>query len=115
MFCKKCGKEINESFVVCPYCGEDTNDEAKSDFGSSSRSSYNQNYNQPQNYDSGSIGWAFLGFFFPLVGLILYLVWKDDKPKSAKAAGKGALVVVILYAILVIAAIICVSVSAALV
>lgn len=46
--------------------------------------------------DSGSFGWAVLGFFIPLVGLILYLVWKDSKPNSAKSAGRGALVSVII-------------------
>ena len=46
----------------------------------------------PQSNDSGSFGWAVLGFFIPLVGLILWLVWKDSKPKSAKMAGIGALV-----------------------
>lgn len=54
------------------------------------------------NNDSGSFGWALLGFFFPLVGLILYIVWKDEKPKSAKRAGKGALVSVILYLIIMV-------------
>ena len=54
------------------------------------------------NNDSGSFGWALLGFFIPLVGLILYLVWKDEKPKSAKRAGKGALVSVILYLIIMV-------------
>ena len=53
-------------------------------------------YQQPaysqQSNDSGSFGWAVLGFFIPLVGLILWLVWKDTKPKSAKMAGIGALV-----------------------
>ena len=59
--------------------------------------------NSPAYYnDSGSFGWALLGFFIPLVGLILYLVWKDEKPKSAKRAGKGALVSVILYLIIMV-------------
>lgn len=47
-------------------------------------------------YDSGSIGWAVLGFFVPLAGLILFIVWKDTKPLCAKKAGIGALVGVIL-------------------
>lgn len=34
--------------------------------------------------------------FIPVVGLVLFLVWKDQKPKTAKAAGIGALVSVIL-------------------
>ena len=43
-----------------------------------------------------------LGFFIPIVGLILYLVWKDEKPKSAKRAGQGALVSVIIYVIIMV-------------
>lgn len=35
----------------------------------------------------------------PVVGLILFLVWKDQKPRTAKAAGIGALVSVILWVI----------------
>ena len=33
----------------------------------------------------------------PIVGLVLFLVWKDTKPRNAKAAGIGALVSVIQY------------------
>ena len=25
MYCKKCGKEVNESFAACPYCGTSLN------------------------------------------------------------------------------------------
>ena len=50
--------------------------------------------------DSGSFGWAVLGFIIPLVGLILFLVWRDTKPKCAKKAGVGALVSVILSVVL---------------
>lgn len=46
--------------------------------------------------EGGTAGWAILSFFFPIVGLILFIVWKDSKPKSSKAAGKGALINVIL-------------------
>ncbi len=45
--------------------------------------------------DSGSIGWGFLRFFFPIVGFILWLVWNDSAPRNAKKAGIGALVGVI--------------------
>ena len=62
---------------------------------------YQQPYNQaqpayaqqaPQVNDSGSIGWAILSFFIPIVGLILFLVWRTTKPKTAKVAGIGALI-----------------------
>ena len=45
--------------------------------------------------DKGGFLWGLLGCCIPLVGLILYLVWKDTKPKTSKAAGIGALVSVI--------------------
>jgi len=46
--------------------------------------------------DKGGFLWGLLGCCIPIVGLILFLVWKDSKPKTAKAAGIGALVSVCL-------------------
>ncbi len=51
---------------------------------------YGQPYYNP-NGDAPSIGFGVLGFLIPLVGLILYCVWKQDKPMRANSAGKGAL------------------------
>ena len=45
--------------------------------------------------DGPSVGFAVLSFFFPLIGLILYLVWKDSCPLKARSCGKGALIGVI--------------------
>lgn len=74
-FCKNCGAEIDEKAVVCVHCGVATNVGEEKAVN-----------------DSGSGGWGVLGFFFPIVGLILYLVWKDNKPKTAKMIGKWALI-----------------------
>ena len=78
-FCSKCGKEVVDEAVICPNCGCSTEN------------------NVPANTagDSSSFGFALLGFCIPIVGLILYLVWKDTSPLKAKSAGKGALVSVI--------------------
>ena len=86
MYCKNCGKEIDDLAVVCPNCGVATGN------------------NQPASDDTGSIGWGLLGCCIPIVGLILFLVWRDTKPKNSKAAGIGALISVgcsILYWVLV--------------
>ena len=72
-FCKNCGKEIAENAVACEFCGEA----------------------QSPVVDNGGFGWGLLGCCIPVVGLILFLVWKDTKPKTSKAAGIGALVSVI--------------------
>lgn len=77
MFCQNCGKEIDDNAVVCIYCGVSTK-------------------TTPDVVDNGGIGWGLLGCCIPLVGLILFLVWKDTKPNSAKSAGIGALISVVL-------------------
>lgn len=54
--------------------------------------------------DNGGFLWGLLGCCIPIVGLILFLVWKDTKPKTAKAAGIGALVsvcIAVVYYIIV--------------
>ena len=50
----------------------------------------NQEFQNPQ--DKGSFGWAVLGFFVPIAGLIMFLCWRENRPKDAKKAGVGALV-----------------------
>lgn len=72
-YCKNCGSQIDDQAVVCPHCGISQN-------------------NAPAVVDNGGFGWGVLGCCIPIVGLILFLVWKDTKPKTAKAAGIGALV-----------------------
>lgn len=66
---------------------------------------YQYQYQQPTaTDDTGSIGWGVLGFFIPIVGLILFLVWNSTKPRNAKSAGIGALVSVILSVVIYIIA-----------
>ncbi len=57
---------------------------------------------QIKNQDRGGFAWGCLGFCIPIVGLILWLVWRDEKPKTAKAVGIGALVSAIIGAIFVV-------------
>lgn len=114
----------------CPHCGAQQEDAARfcSDCGSAfpaaqpayNQQAYNQpTYNQPtygqQPYarpsapaekPAGRTLYAVIGFFFPLVGFILWLLLKGDREGDARKAGKGALISVILGAILSIALII---------
>lgn len=62
--------------------------------------------------DNGGFLWGLLGCCIPIVGLILFLVWKDSKPKTAKAAGIGALVSVIIAVIYYIIAFVILGVGA---
>ena len=52
----------------------------------------NQKTTTSNESDTTTVLFCILGFCFPIVGLILYLVLMNDKPASAKAAGIGALI-----------------------
>lgn len=70
MFCSKCGKEVRDEAVICPYCGcaiqkQDTN---------------------------SAIGYGIIGFLIPIVGLTLFIIYKDNYPKRSKTAGIGAII-----------------------
>lgn len=97
MYCKNCGKELPEGSKFCSNCGQSTED--NNNFGNDYN---NQSAHQTSSNDSGSFGWAVLGFFIPIVGLVLYLVWRDTAPNNARMAGKGALISVIISAIIFI-------------
>lgn len=79
---------------------------------SANRGSKSQNVSATQSQQTDSegstVGWGILGFFIPIVGFILWLIWKDEHPARAKSAGIGCLVSiclgvvgVILYVVLV--------------
>ena len=74
MYCRNCGKKIDDSSAYCINCG------TKMD-----------NYNAETD-DRSSFGFAILGFFIPIVGLILFFIYEEKNPKRAKSAGKGALI-----------------------
>ena len=78
-FCRNCGNQLTDGAAFCANCGSV------------------QNTNVPASRtDNGGFWWGVLGCCVPIVGLILFLVWKDTKPNTAKSAGKGALISVIL-------------------
>lgn len=79
MYCTKCGKEIDNDAIICPGCGCATGNPLPTS-------------EQKNSLDAPSIGYAILGFFFPLIGLILFLVWRKELPLRAKSCGKGALI-----------------------
>jgi len=84
-YCRNCGKEMADDAVICTSCGVPVSEKA---------------YKKVTSQDSGGFGWNILGFFVPLVGLILFLVWKEEKPVTAKAVGLGALIGVITEVVL---------------
>lgn len=93
MYCSKCGVALVDG--KCPVCGRA---EAPNNNSNANNST---NQQQPQTiYISGekdgkNAGYNVLSFFFPIVGLIFYCIWKDQFPIRAKNCGKWALISVI--------------------
>lgn len=54
--------------------------------------------------DAPSTGYAILCFCFPIVGLILYCVWRESLPQRAKSAGVGGLLGFIIGVVLTVVA-----------
>lgn len=105
MYCPKCGAQIQDGSTECSVCHESTESAQGTAAGSdNSQQHYQPAYQTPPAYsqaypgqpgfenDKSSVGFNILSFFVPLVGLILFLTWKDKTPKKAKGCGIGALV-----------------------
>ncbi len=82
-YCQYCGSEVQTTDLTCSNCG-----------GKLSNNVSNQ---KVVAEDTGGFGWGLLGFCIPLAGLILFLVWNGERPKTAKSAGLGALISVGAY------------------
>lgn len=67
MYCPNCGKDVDERAEICVHCGVRVKEEQASN-----------------SVDNPSHLAGVASCCFPVVGLILYFLWKDDKPESAK-------------------------------
>lgn len=107
--CPHCGGVIKTIFNF--NNGENPTSFTVSDTGGTNRNSLVQgvNYTLPSNgrnvqngglgasstqvqsaKEGGTVGWGILGFFLPIVGFILWLVWKDEHPARSHAAQASA-------------------------
>lgn len=75
-YCSTCGNMIHFNAVVCPKCGCAV---APSPL-------------QAQAFDTSSVGLNVLSFFFPVIGIVLYFSYKDEKPIRAKGCKDCALI-----------------------
>lgn len=112
--CSSCGNNLYGNKVKCPFCGEpisksgytsNNNQMNNNNVYKTSNSNSGSNYNSsgsnhsklPSSADTGGAGWGLLGFCVPLVGIILYFVFKDEKPNTAGASLTGAIIGIVLY------------------
>ncbi len=88
MYCRNCGNQVNDQDAYCSQCGAAQQSQPMQQ--------------QLASKDSGHWAWGILGFFQPIIGFVLFLVWKDTKPKSSRSAGIGTIVGIVFAIIFII-------------
>lgn len=95
MFCKKCGKEIRDDAIVCPYCGVQVGHFTAT----------------PKTNVLAIVGFIF-AFLMPVVGLICSIIGKS-KVEECGGNGKGlatagiviSVIAIVLYVIIIVASV----------
>ena len=124
--CTNCGKDYPDLFTECPYCesvnkkDKNTNKKIKPkskpktnktveesvnkdnliDIPPITNNSSNPNFKDNVN-DKGEFKWALCGCCLPLVGFILWALWRKEKPNTAKILITASLVSFIICTIII--------------
>ena len=95
MYCHNCGKEVTIEGRYCPFCGAEIRPFASQDIGyvpiDQTQPSHSYDYQRPyyREDDGPHMGFAILSFLFPIVGIILFIIWNKEYPQKAKSCLKG--------------------------
>jgi uncharacterized membrane protein YvbJ len=95
MKCPRCQSENWDTDTQCSSCGASLAvNTQQSTPPPQAQSNYQQvrSNQKPQTQDKLNPVLAILAFIIPLIGFILYFVWKDEKPQSARTIGMIALI-----------------------
>lgn len=77
-YCSKCGKEIMDKAVVCPGCGCAQENNVHNNVQGNSVPQIKEALSDIQKEVWSNSEWSLLGFFILIVGLILYLAYKNS-------------------------------------
>ncbi len=83
-FCQQCGLETKTGQKICVNCGFELQ-------SITSISEGKENIKRDNSGDSDAI-FVIISFIFPFVGLILFLIWKDEHSKRSKSIGYASII-----------------------
>lgn len=123
MFCKNCGKQLEDYAAFCPDCGTSTRGQSSVNSQPQQQPQYwaqpqNQYQQQRNGYNENSIaiiGFVF-AFLFPLVGLICSIIgYKNSKNGGANGglALAGIIISAIWFVLIIIIIVVVASAAAA--
>lgn len=88
-FCTNCGNELEDGASFCSNCG--TSATPSGNQSSWNQSSMNWNSNDSDRESEGAPTWLkVISFLFPIIGFILYFVYKGENLKKANDCAKFA-------------------------
>ena len=91
--CPRCNSLIDSKDTFCTHCGYRLDQKR--------RIQRQPSHPREPNNESSLFLWALIGFLSPIAGIILYLIFKDTKPRSASYSIRGAFVAIVIYVIVV--------------
>lgn len=101
-YCKTCGSSLNDGMVFCSECGSRVilsdeeprsiiKEDESSDNTNDQSSSYQDVVNDQQTKDSTSslelLGYGLLSVFFPVVGIVLFIIFFKEHSTRTKVLG----------------------------
>ena len=89
MYCRNCGKLLNDEDKFCKHCGNKIIKEVVA-------------VKEEKKEEKASIGWWFLAFFIPIIGFILFLIYRIDRKKRSKRLLSGTISGIVVFVISVI-------------
>lgn len=92
MYCKNCGKQLEDDVNVCDDCGTKQKDDGI-------QKEVTKTVIMKEIVDNPSHVVGAISCCFPIVGIVLYLLWKDEKPKSASLVCKWTIAGFVLCAL----------------
>ena len=92
MKCTKCNNHVPDDSVFCTSCGNKLQENQITN--TYKQNTYSQ-YNSTSTDEAGCLA-IILSILSPLIGLTLYVIWRDYRPNSAKTCLTVALVFLIL-------------------
>jgi hypothetical protein len=89
MFCPNCGAQNSDTATFCSSCGTALKPSATADRPVVERPAFGQPVPPaggltPANDNGVNIGLGILAFCLPIVGVVLFFVWRDERPKTAR-------------------------------
>lgn len=88
-FCTNCGTQFAQGVHFCGNCGAPLQGSAQQQYA---QADVPPMYASSTLVDEPSTALKVISFFMPIVGLVLFLCFRNDQPISAKAYGKMALI-----------------------